>query len=1169
MATPERTFTPPTARVATFADLLHARAQDQPDRLAYAFLADGESDELRLSYAETDRRARAVAAGLRAAGARPGARAMIVLPPGLDYVTALFGCLYAGVVAVPVYPPDPFQLERSLPRLRAVAHDAGPGFGLTSAPLLGFLDEVTRLAPELGALRWLAVDTVPDPAGDSDPVPSAPEETALLQYTSGSTAEPRGVLLTHANLLHNSGLIQDFFHATPDSRGLVWLPPYHDMGLIGGLLQPLYGGFPVTLMSPLHFLEDPLRWLRAIDRFRATTSGGPNFAYDLCARKCDPDQAAELDLSGWRVAFNGAEPVRPETLRRFARTFAASGFRPDAFLPCYGLAEATLIVSGTGGWTGSDRPPAALAPAVEVDRGALARHEVAPSGDGPVVRLAACGRSAPDQRIAIVDPATGTQCPPDRVGEIWVSGPSVAAGYWGRPEETQRVFGARLPGGEGPFLRTGDLGFLQDGQLVVTGRLRDLIIIRGRNHYPQDIELTAERADPVLRPGCAAAFLAPAEGPDHRLVLVQEVRRQPAPVDVAGLVARIREAVAREHGLRVHTVVLIPAGAMPKTSSGKVQRRLCRDRLLSGGLPEVGRDEAAPGAGEAPGTVDAAAVRAAAPAERAAVLERYLRGQVAVTLGGHPDRLDRDAPLLASGLDSLAVVQLQHRLEVELGTRLPLPAVLVGATLADVVSALAEQITAPATARTPSTASSGEAAGELVAPMAHGQRWMWFLQQLEPTGTAHTVAVALRLAGPADRLALHRALDTLVARHPVLRTTFPLRDGRPVQLVRPQGRAAYQEHDARRLDDAALAQVLTRAAQRPFDLVSGPLLRLHLYQSAGGDVLLFAMHHIITDFWSLSILARELGAAYSAYAEGREPALPPAGTSYVDFVRSQQSMLDDPEQADRLASYWDTVVQSGVPRLDLSALGRRRPDAGGTRTFALRPELADRLRERANAERVTPYVLLLAVFQAVLHRLTGQDDIVVGTNAAGRTRPEFAEVIGCCTNPVMVRSTAAADEPFRALLSRTRDGVIGALEHQDYPIMVLAARHRVRRGPMFDVLFSYNRSPDPGGELAAVALAGPTGVRCRLGPLPVERFPLPAPAGALPIELVMTDVGGVPQGVLRYRGDVLDGPAADRLVTRFLAALEAAVADPGAPVGGLDGSGEPDAQAAPTVDRAA
>ena len=401
MTTQQHTSADPTRKVRTIAELLRARAADEPQRIGYSFLADGESAELRLTYAQADLRARAVAAALRAVGIRPGGRVLLVLPPGLDYVTALFGCLYAGVAAVPVYPPDPFQLDRSLPRLLAIVRDAEPTVALTTAPLLGFLEEVTRRAPELAAIRWEAVDAAPDPgAGTGEPAEVAPDATAVLQYTSGSTSDPRGVMLSHTSLLHNSGLIQQLFHTTSDSRALVWLPPYHDMGLIGGLLQPLYGGFPVTLMSPLHFLEQPMRWLRAIDRFSATASGGPNFAYELCARKCRPDQAEQLDLSSWRVAFNGAEPIRPETLERFAATFAPSGFRPDAFLPCYGLAEATLIVSGRGGRRADEqaRRTDAAEPArqaqlstVAVDRASLERHVVAPPprAGGPPGRLRA------------------------------------------------------------------------------------------------------------------------------------------------------------------------------------------------------------------------------------------------------------------------------------------------------------------------------------------------------------------------------------------------------------------------------------------------------------------------------------------------------------------------------------------------------------------------------------------------------------------------------------------------------------------------------------------------------------------------------------------------------------------------------------------------------------
>jgi non-ribosomal peptide synthetase component F/aryl carrier-like protein len=915
-------------------------------------------------------------------------------------------------------------------------------------------------------------------------------------------------------------------------------------------------------MSPLHFLEQPMRWLRAMDRVRATVSGGPNFAYDLCVRKSDPEQVAQLDLSSWQVAFNGAEPIRPETLQRFADAFTPSGFRADAFLPCYGLAEATLIVSATGGCSGSaGEPGSAVPPAVQVDRGALERHVAMRPTDGPAVRLASCGRGAPDQRIAIVDPTASTVCAAQQVGEIWVSGPSIAQGYWGKPDETDRVFGARIADrDEGPFLRTGDLGFLLEGELVVTGRLKDLIIVRGQNHYPQDIELTAERADPVLRPGCTAAFLIEEDGDDGRLVLVHEVRRQSGEVDVTRVAAEVRRVVAQEDGLQVHTVALIRAGGMPKTSSGKVQRRLCRVRFLSAELPEIGRCEATSRTPVGSAPPSAEQVISAAPERRAVLLEGYLRGQVAAVSGIGPGDLDRQQPLLAAGLDSLAVLQLKHRVETDLAVSLSLAAMLAGASLSEVVDQLAGQVGEPApggkgpAAPVGGTAEvAGPAAAERVAPMSYGQRWMWFVQQLEPESTAYTIAVALRLPNSVDFSALRRALDTLVSRHPILRTTFPVRNGEPVQLVHPSGQAGYQEHDAHDLDETALVQCLTSAARKPFDLESGPLLRLDMYRRPGGEVLLLSVHHIVTDYWSMTILARELGAYYTAYTGGRDPALPPPSATYLDVVEWQRSVLSDQALAGRLARYWDEQVGAGVPTLALPAVSQGRCTRGGSRYFSLSKTLTHRLRARAAAERVTLYVLLLATFQTLLHRYTGQDDLVVGAGAAARTRREFAEVVGCCTNPVMIRSRAAEGEPFRALLSRTQDQVIGALEHQDYPMILLAERHRVaRRGrTLFETLFTFNRSPQHGDDLAALATVGQPGVRRSLGSLQVESFPLPPDESTLPLELVMAEVCDVPHGLLRYRADTLDESAADRLVEQFVAMLEMVAADPGMPIGEL------------------
>jgi acyl-CoA synthetase (AMP-forming)/AMP-acid ligase II len=565
---------------ATLVELVRLRAAEQPLRRAFTFLVDGEAEESTLTYGELDRRARAIAAALQARGAA-GERAVLLYPPGVEFITAFLGCLYAGVVAVPAYPPDPTRLARTLPRLEAIVADAGARWVLTTSPLLEMAELILEQAESLRSRTWLATDAREQEgeAGWRDPGVGS-DSVAFLQYTSGSTGTPKGVILSHGNLLANSRLIHGGFRHSSRSVGVIWLPQYHDMGLIGGILQPIYGGFPVVLMSPLHFLQRPLRWLEAISRHRATSSGGPNFAYELCIRKSTPEERARLDLSCWDIAFSGAEPVRAQTLERFVEAFAPTGFRASAFYPCYGLAEATLFVTGARELT-----PLQVR---SYDKAALERGEVRPAG-GPGERTAAlvgCGPA--HERLLIVDPETRRVCPPRRVGEIWLSGPSVARGYWERPEETASTFGARAEGVEGAFLRTGDLGFLDEGELFVASRLKDLIILRGRNHYPQDLERAVEESHSALRPGCGAAFSFEVDG-EERLVVVHELDTRQS-VEPAEVCKAVRRAVLEQHEVAVDAVVLLQPGSIPKTSSGKIQRRQCRAGFLAGELQELHRD---------------------------------------------------------------------------------------------------------------------------------------------------------------------------------------------------------------------------------------------------------------------------------------------------------------------------------------------------------------------------------------------------------------------------------------------------------------------------------------------------------------------------------------------------------------------------------------------------
>jgi acyl-CoA synthetase (AMP-forming)/AMP-acid ligase II len=462
---------------ATLVDLLRWRAAHQPSQRAYTFLGDGGAEERSVDYGELDLQAQAIAARLQTLGVASRERALLLHPPGLEYIAAFLGCLYAGVLAVPAYPP---RLNQPISRIQAIVADSQATVALTTAHIFSNLERRLAHAPEMKSLRWLATDDGKDPAGEWRRPAIGSNTLAYLQYTSGSTAAPKGVMDTHANLLHNLAMLYDALGHTADSQIVTWLPPYHDMGLISGVLQSLYGGFPATLMAPVSFAHRPLGWLRTISRLGADSSGAPNFAYDICSRKITPEERATLDLSSWEVAYNGAEPIRQETLERFTAAFAPCGFRWEAFYPMYGLAEATGLVSGGS----KTAPPVVLS--VEGEELERDRVVVASTRDKGARALVGCGRVLADQKVVVVDPKSLTRSPPDRVGEIWVSGPSVAQGYWGRPEETERTFRAYVADtGEGPFLRTGDLGFLHHDELFVTGRLKDLIIIRGVNHYPK------------------------------------------------------------------------------------------------------------------------------------------------------------------------------------------------------------------------------------------------------------------------------------------------------------------------------------------------------------------------------------------------------------------------------------------------------------------------------------------------------------------------------------------------------------------------------------------------------------------------------------------------------------------------------------------------------------
>ena len=641
------------SKYITLIDRLQEQASNQPHKRAFTFLADGETELDSLTYQQLNQKAKAIAFVLQERNAS-GQRALLLYQPGLDFITAFLGCLYAGVVAVPVYPP---RANRSIERLLAIVADAEATFALTTGSIE---EQVASKFSEHHAtekIRFIATDTVELNLATDWHYPRISQESlAFLQYTSGSTGKPKGVMVSYGNLIANSNTIQQYFGNRREHTLISWLPPYHDMGLIGSIIQPAYVGSSMYLMAPVTFLQRPYRWLQAISRYQAQTNGGPNFAYDLCVDRVTPEQKATLDLSCWELAFSGAEPVKAETIDRFSEYFSECGFKRQAFYPCYGMAESTLMI------TGSDRFKEPVS--ITVDSKELEENRAVRSDRKDSTTLVSSGRNAVGQQIVIANTETLNRCPDGEIGEIWVKSDSVARGYWNRPQLSEYSFNAVLADTqEAGWLRTGDLGFLHQGELYVTGRLKDLIIIRGRNYYPQDIELTVDRSHEAIRAGNTAAVAVEIAG-SERLVVTTEIKRTALRgLNVEEVTKAIRSAIAQNHELQTHAIVLLKTGSIPKTSSGKIQRHACKAGYLDGSLNSVGDFQSA--INDRQLTIDSKEKlfthqEVNLQQER---IQNWLIENLAQRLGVPASEIDINEPFASSGLSSVAAVSLSADLE--------------------------------------------------------------------------------------------------------------------------------------------------------------------------------------------------------------------------------------------------------------------------------------------------------------------------------------------------------------------------------------------------------------------------------------------------------------------------------------------------------------------------
>ncbi len=1099
---------------STLAQALQRRAVLAPDQVALRFLAEEQAQSVVLSYRDLDLRARTIAAALQA-NARQGDRAVLLFPSGPDYVAAFFGCLYAGVIAVPAYPPESTRRHHQ-ERLISILADAEPRLLLTSAGLRDALLQMDELKAA-GAPQLLCVDTLDaGQAEDWQAVELEDDDIAFLQYTSGSTALPKGVQVSHGNLVANELLIRRGFgiDLNPDDVIVSWLPLYHDMGLIGGLLQPIFSGVPCVLMSPAYFLARPVRWLEAISEYGGTISGGPDFAYRLCSERVSESALERLDLSRWRVAYSGSEPIRLDTLEGFAEKFGASGFCRDNFLASYGLAEATLFVAGGVRGRGI--------PALRLDDQALAQNRAEP-GQGSA--MMSCGFSQPEHAVLVMDPQQLSELPDNRIGEVWAAGPSIAHGYWRNPEASAKTF---VQHAGRTWLRTGDLGFMRDGELFITGRLKDLLIVRGHNLYPQDIEKTIEREVEVVRKGRVAAFAVSDQGQEGIGIAAEISRSVQKILPPEALIKAIRQAVAEACQEAPSVVVLLNPGALPKTSSGKLQRSACRTRLADGSLdyyalfPQAGSEPARVGEGS--------------DDELQNLIGRIWQEQLQCAAVAADDHF------FLLGGNSIAATQVMARLGQELGLELSLRLLFEAPTLGEFSAAVARL-----------QQDGGVAQGSIQAlsrqqplPQSLAQNRLWITWQLDPHSSAYNIPGGLRLRGELDEDALRSSFQHLLQRHEALRTRFFERDGQALQQVDAAGEFNLQVIDISDLPvaerEARAQQIREDEARTQFDLEQGPLYWATLVRLDDEEhQLLLTLHHIIADGWSLNVLIDEFSRLYAAAAQGQSLELAPLSLQYADYGSWQRQWLAQGE-GQRQLDYWKQQLADEAPVLSLAT---DHPRSAQVRHSAARHSqrlsvtLSEAIRQTAQAQQVTPFMLLLATFQTLLHRYSGQTDIRIGVPNANRPRLETQGLLGFFINTQVLRGQLDARQTFAELLQQTRRIALEAQAHQDLPFeQLLEAFPDAREQGLFQVMFNHQQR-----DLSALR---------RLPGLLAEELPWHSREAKFDLQLhTEEDRNGRLSLAFDYADELFDATTIERLAGHFISLLEHACQQPDSALGDL------------------
>jgi acyl-CoA synthetase (AMP-forming)/AMP-acid ligase II/aryl carrier-like protein len=1022
-------------------DVLETNARHFPQRAALHFLPDGVEIGETLTFAQLHEQSQSLAAALQARYAS-GDRVLLMLPSSLDYARAFCACLYAGLIAVPLFPP-PSRKPRHLDRVRNVVVDAQPALILAPADYCQGLRELVE--------RRVDVCTVEDlgtPPASQWTRPEVDGATvAFLQYTSGSTGNPKGVEVRQRNLIANVELMRQAYGFDEHGAMVNWLPLYHDMGLIGGMLAPLYSGMPCYLIAAQTFVNAPSTWLQALSRYRATASFAPNFAYALCNRVVSDNLIAQLDLSAWQHAINGAEPIHPGTLDAFVQRFVTCGLSPLAISPGYGQAEATLCVSAT--------PADALPVVLRLDKAVLETGRVAlAAAEAPAVEFVACGYPQALHTIAIVNPHNHQRCAVDQIGEVWLQGPSNAEAYWKNPDASREAFEAQIVGEYGHYLRSGDLGFMHEGQVVICGRVKDLLILNGRNLYPHDIEFAITDAEPGIRTGRIAAFseMDPLLGREKLVIVAEPHRKYVYPGHHPALFASMQSAVREAADCGIDQIVLVQAGTIPMTTSGKIARQGARKQLAAGTLSVIAQYGGQAAVLKEKIDLSQLLERAAEePSEEALSACRQWLEQTLYDVNPYL-RVDFDHSLIGLGLDSISIADFAARLHQHLGWNLQTHPLFGEQTLAEWAQALQDFLSEPAPrAQAPAEPST---VSQVHGRQSFAQSRLWFLRQLDQNDTRHNLVLHLRLQGALDSETLALRLNALVERHSVLRTVYHDGVDGPQQQILTATAVPLTWRDLRTqpldLQQQAVNDRLAEEHATPVDLENGPLLRAHLLSRDDEQHdLLLTLHHIAFDGRSAQVLLTELAGA----GADKQPA------QYLDFARWEAEHWN----RERIAAeqqFWRGHLANVPQTLDLGGNGQ--VPGEHCLTFALPQATCDSLTLLAREHGMTLFMLLLANYQLVLRQLGGQQQFLLGTDVNGRPLAEHNGVIGFFVNQLTLRCDLRGEPRLADFLGQVRDQARKVYAHQGLPfdlvVSALAPQRRAGHSPLFQVKLNYQPS---------------------------------------------------------------------------------------------------------------